>query len=71
MKTADTYREAMRVISKCGTDDDPKAHAFAMASAAHSKGDMNEALRWTEIANAIERLLADIQMSDANPTGPH
>lgn len=51
------WRMALQVIRDCGSDTDPKAFAFSKSSEMHAKGNSEEALRWAEIANAIDDVL--------------
>lgn len=71
MKNADTYREALRLIQECGTECDAKEFAFAQAALFHKHGDMDEAIRWSEIANAVDVLLRDIPSPGMIPAGVH
>ncbi len=65
------YREAMRVIQSCGQDSNPKEVAFARCSECHARGEMEEATRWANIANAIDLLLTDIHDRMHIPTVLH
>jgi hypothetical protein len=71
MKNADTYREAMRLILECGPECDAKAFAFAQAASFHEHGNTQEAIRWAEIANAVDVLLQDSPGPAMIPAGVH
>lgn len=71
MTSADIYREAFSLIQDCGADCDPKAFAFSQASLFHQNGDVKEATRWAEIANAIDMILHDVTMLEHVPQALH
>ena len=54
------WRMALQVIRDCGSDTNPKAFAFSTSSEMHAKGKSEEAIRWAEIANAIDDVLEGV-----------
>lgn len=65
------WRSAMKVIQECGQNQNAKEYAFAQASERFDKGDLEEASRWAEIANTIDKLLEDIPRQALIPTALH
>lgn len=54
------WRMAIQVIQECGSESNPKAFAYSKCSEMHAKGKSDEAIRWAEIANAIDDVLEGV-----------
>ncbi len=71
MSRADIYREAMSLIQQCGEERDAKAYAFSQSSLCYEQGDVADATRWAEIANAIDQVLEGVTTAEHLPKALH